>query len=97
MRPVRALAMAAVAAALSQPAWAQRPNCRPTPDARDWLAANGWAYHDALVAPSGVAFTLYCRGETGLLIGHPPDAGASCLITVFPRGCMTVPPRGTES
>lgn len=97
MKPARVLAMAVIAAALSQPAWAQVPNCRPTQDALHWLAANGWEYHDALVAPSGVAFTLYCRGEAGLLIGHPPDASASCLITAFPQGCRAVPARGTES
>ena len=97
MRPLRTGALAAVLAAFSWAAVAQVPNCRPTPDALDWLAANGWAYHDALVAPSGVAFTLYCRGEAALLIGHPPDASASCLITTFPRGCMVLPAPGTES
>ena len=97
MKPARVLVTAAIAVALSQPAWAQVPNCRPTQDALRWLAANGWEYHDALVAPSGVAFTLYCRGEAGLLIGHPPDAGASCLITAFPQGCRAVSARGTES
>ena len=89
--------MAAVLAIWSWAAVAQVPNCRPTPVALQWLAANGWEYHDALVAPSGVAFTLYCRGEAGLLIGHPPDAGASCLITAFPQGCRAVSARGTES
>lgn len=93
----RIAVLAVVGAALSLPAWAQVPNCRPTPDALRWLSENGWQYHDALVAPSGVAFTLYCRGEAGLLIGHPPDDSASCLITAFPRGCMAVPERGTES
>lgn len=97
MTRLRIAALAVLATALSLPAWAQIPNCRPTPDALNWLSANGWEYHDALVAPSGVAFALYCRGEAGLLIGHPPDDSASCLITAFPRGCMIVPEPGTES
>lgn len=86
-----------MAATFSLPAIGQVPNCRPTQDALAWLAANGWDYHDALVSPPGVAFTLYCRGEAGLLIGHPPDGGVSCLITSFPHGCMVLPETGAET
>ena len=100
MTALRTAALAIVMVALSWPALAQPQSCMPTPLALNWLAENGWEYHDAAVMPSGIAMTFYCRGEAALLIGHPPDGSASCLITSFPRGCMAIPEMpspGTES
>jgi hypothetical protein len=97
MPKILAVVLAIALAASSFPAVAQVTNCRPTPDAIDWLAENGWEFHDALVSPPGVAFTLYCRGEAGLLVGHRPDGGWSCLITSFPHGCMVEAETGAET
>lgn len=79
--------------AMALPVWGQNPACQPTPETYQWLTENGWEPHGSLFTEGGVAIVLYCNGDAGLLIGHPPsEAFNSCLLSVLADACVVVLP-----